>query len=40
MQADQSYNLGLLEEHRCTEELLAVGATIVPDMDAVAQQAL
>ena len=36
-QVDQAYNLGLLEEHQRMKELLAIGATIMPDVDAVEQ---
>jgi hypothetical protein len=35
--ADQAYNLDLLEEHRRAEEQLAVGTTIVPDVDVAEQ---
>ena len=32
-QADQAYNLCLLDEHRRTEELFAAGIAIAPDVD-------
>ena len=40
VQADQEYNVCLLDEHRCAEELLAGGTATAPDVDVLEQEAL
>ena len=39
-QVEQAYNLRLLDEHRCTDELPVPGAAIMPDVDMGEQEAL